>query len=264
MRPILLSTLLLLGFLSTAPHNAHAQTVAGFAPGPVWVSTAHPTAGTAVRISTVVYNGGESAIEGSVSFLVDSSIIGSSPFTLEPGASTIESVSWTPSEGSFALSAAITSAIDKKTKAATVITQATTSTITTTVLPAPPKPEVEQALDSAQSAVASSTPVVQGVLAKATEVTESLRTAGLSYLTNVIGSSSPSTTASSTRSGTVLGAETEQLEASTSPSYQKTIARTLLPLFTYPALFYPVLAGVLGLLLWLLLKKLRNPKPRGR
>ncbi len=240
---------------------AHANEVpAGFAPGQVWLSDSSPVAGGLVRIYTVVYDGSPTAIEGSVSFKVDGTSVGSAPFSLNPGESAIESVIWTATEGSHSVSAEITSAIDKKTKMVARISQATTTTQSFSVGPVPPKTAAVEVLDSAHVAVASSSPIVAGVVAATTATTESIRKAGEAYLSGLAGETSEAS--STTPKGSVLGAETEASDTPEETSYVQKAAHAILPVFRYPALFYPVFAFLILFLLWILGKRLRNPKRR--
>lgn len=250
------------GFLPMGVHAAGLS--AGFAPGTVWVSQTNPAAGSTVKLYTVMYDGGSTAIEGSVSFLVDGTVVGSTPFSLEPGSSAIESVSWQATEGAHVVSAKITSIVDKKTKAALALEHTDTSTLSVTVGPAAAKPAALEALNSAQVTVASSSPFIQQAVTQTTSLTEGIRTAGLSYLTSLASATSTATT---TRGGSVLGAQThvsdDPTQASTLSWTQKA-ANALIPLFKYPALFYPLFVGVLCLLFWMLLKRLRNPATKRR
>ncbi len=253
-------------FFIVGVHSALAAVPAGFAPGPVWLSQNAPLSGNTVRIYTVVYDGSTTAIEGSVTFKIDGTSVGSSPFSLEPGESAIESVSWTATEGIHQVSAEITSAIDKKTKEAATIEHTTTTILSVTVGPEAPKAPALEAIDTAQSAVASSTPVVAGVVAATTATTESIRKAGETYLANLAGEAPVKTIATTTKpKGSVLGAATEVPEEATPPSetgIMQKVAKVLLPLFRYPALFYPVFLFLILFLFWLIGKRLRNPKKR--
>lgn len=261
-RPFAGALVLLMWAIAGTVHAASLS--AGFAPGSVWVSQSSPAAGTTVKLYTVIYDGGSTAIEGSVSFLVDGVVIGSTPFSLEPGGSAIESVPWQAVEGAHTVSAKITSIVDKKTKTALTLEHTDTSTLPVTVGPEAPKPVALEALNTAQVTVASSTPFVAQAIAQTTAFTEGMRTAGLTYLSSLARASS---TANTTRTGSVLGAQTEGPEtaSSTEPSsWSRTAAQTLLPLFAYPALFYPVFVGLLGLGFWLLIKRLKNPSAKRR
>ena len=260
---------LLLGALLTASSTAHAAALtAGFAPGALWLSQSAPVAGSSVRLYAVTYNAGTTAIEGSVTFTVDGEPIGSSPFSLEPGESEIESLSWTPTEGAHQISAEIRSVIDKKSKESATVANTTTAAVSVVVAPEPPKPAALEAVDSAQSIAASSTPIISAVVAATTGTTESIRKAGEDYLATLAGESSLSTASTTpSRPGSVLGAATEVPEeevATSTPTggYMQSIAKALLPIFRYPALFYPIFLFILLFVLWVVAKRLRNPKKR--
>lgn len=248
-----------IAFLLALP--AHASEIsAGFAPGPVWLSENSPTAGTLVRIYTVVYDGSPSAIEGSVSFKIDGTSIGAVPFSLNAGESSIESVPWTASEGEHNVSAEITSVIDKKTKITAQLREASTTLHTFHVKPAPPKTAAVEALNTAHLAVASSSPVIANVIAATTATTESIRKAGETYLASLAGENVLTSTAE--EKGSVLGTETEVSESTPEAGYVQKTAHTVLPIFRYPALFYPVFAFIILLIFWIAGKRLRNPKRR--
>ncbi len=254
-------------FLGAPLQALGAALPAGFAPGSVWLSDHTPAAGSTVRIFTVIYDSSSTAIEGSVSFKIDGESVGSSPFSLEPGESSIESVTWVALEGNRSVSVEIVSAIDKKTKQAVSVANTSASPLSVSVGAPLPKPPALEAIDSAQTVVASSSPIVATVVAGATSATESIRKAGESYLESIIGVSGATTTASTTKPrGSVLGAETEikeEVASSTDPNpdgYLQKIAKVLLPVFKYPALFYPLFLFIILFVLWIVAKRLRNPK----
>ncbi len=264
----LLRYVLLLALLIPAGSAYAASLPAGFAPGSLWLSQSAPVAGSNVRLYAVMYNAGSTGIEGSVTFRVGGSSVGSSPFSLEPGESEIESVVWTPTEGAHEISAEITSVIDRKTKESASVTSTTAATVSVTVSPAPPKPAAVVAIDSAQTIAASSSPIVAAVVGATTGTTETIRKAGEDYLATLAGEKQPTTAASTTsKAGSVLGAATEIPEediatSTASGGYMQSIAKALLPIFRYPALFYPVFFFILLFLLWIVAKRLRNPKRR--
>lgn len=244
--------------VSGVAHAAGASFPAGFAPGPVWLSQSTPTAGASVRLYTVVYNSSQTPLEGAVTFKVDNTSVGESPFSLETGESAIESITWTATEGTHQVSAAITSAIEKKSKAVATIDQSVTTSLAVVVAPAAPKPAALEALDTAQTVVASSSPVVASVVALTTAATESLRTMGESYLSNLAGETRA---VSAIRpKSSVLGAATEA--SSTPGTVTQKAAKALLPIFRYPALFYPILLFLLLLVVWVMVRRLRTPKRR--
>lgn len=240
---------------------------AGFAPSSVWLSRTDLVAESSVRIYTVVYNSSESALEGSVSFLVDGTETGTAPFALPSGDSKIVFTTWTTSEGTHTVSAKIASSLDTKTKESRTLSSSSSASLSVTVTPPPPKPVILQTADTASSIVASSTPVIASVVAHAFSATEALRTAGESYLTALsapTASVTDSATTSPARKGSVLGAETLSLEGDTptKKTLVQKIAGFLLPFFATPALFYLACIGILLLLFFLLIRKLRNPRRR--
>lgn len=251
-------------FCAGVIHAQEAAIPAGFAPSSVWLSSTEAVSGEALRIYTVVYNSSEGALEGSVSFLVDGAEIGTAPFTLSAGTGSLVSVTWTPEEGAHTVSAKISSSLDTKTKTARTLSSTASNQLQVTVSPPPPKPVALQTIDTVSDIAASSTPVIASAVAQVTSATEALRTAGESYLTALAASASAVESATSSRKGSVLGAETVAPDTLETPkkTLTQTIAGYLLPIFATPALFYLVFIGLLLFLFFLLIRKLRNPKRR--
>jgi len=239
--------------IATIAQAAEISVPAGFAPGPVWLSQSAPSAGNTVRLYTVVYDSSPTAIEGSVTFKVDGISLGSTAFSLDAGESVIKSITWVAEEGTHEFSAEISGVIERKTKITATVERAATAPLSITVLPAGPKSAALEAVDTAQIVVASSTPVVASIVSATTNATESLRKAGESYFTSLTTSNPQSSSSPATSTST-----TEQVEGGVS---QK-IAKIVLPLFHYPALFYPFFLLLILLALWILAKRLRNPKRR--
>ncbi len=262
--PILSIVLAFVSLFLASP--ALAAIPAGFAPSQIWLSQSTPIAGSSVRVYTVVYNANQTSIEGSVSFKINDSVIGSSPFRLEAGESVIESASWVPNEGSYTASAEITSAGSKNSTQTATATTTSSSILSVTVLPRTPKPPTVEASDSVQTIVASSSPTLFSVISATTATTESIRKAGETYLTSLAGESIPKSTATAIKKdGVVLGADTEALETTPTKEdggYLQAIAKTFLPFFRYPALFYPVILGIILFVLWLVTIRFRNPRRR--
>lgn len=232
--------LLTLMTLSSGVRAAGTDVPAGFAPGPVWLSQSTPTAGNTVRLYTVVYNSSLTAIEGSVTFMVDKTELGSVPFSLDAGESTIKSVDWNAEEGTHEFSAHISGVIERSTKVTATVERAVAAPLSITILPPQPQPK---AVDT-EEATATSTPTIASMVSAATKTTESLRTAGEAYLTSL-----------------VQGAGETDSEP-TKQNYTKQAATWALPLFRYPALFYPFFLLLIFLAFWILAKRLRNPKRR--
>lgn len=249
MRLRIILLLLILVSIAQSAQAADTDVPAGFAPGPVWLSQSTPTAGNSVRLYTVVYNSSPTAIEGSVTFMVDGSALGSVPFSLDAGESAIKSVTWTAQEGTHEFSAHISGVIERSTKVTATVERAVTIPLSITILPAPPKPVALEAIDSAEAVVASSTPVIASMVSATTATTESLRKAGESYLTSLANAAS-STIPTSTSTPVVK------------TDFTQKAAIFALPLFRYPALFYPFFLFLILLVLWIIAKKLRNPKKR--
>ena len=252
------SILLMSGGVQAASNSISA----GFAPGPVWLSQSSPTGGTTVRLYTVVYNSSQTPLEGSVTFTIDNASAGTTPFSLDAGESAIESITWTAMEGTHMVSATITSAIDKKTKTTTAIDQSATPAVSVTVTAPLPPPVALEALGTAQTVVASSSPIIASVVAATTATTESLRTAGESYLSQLAGEHKVASTTKS--KGSVFGASIEApSEASPAPdTLSQKIAKIILPVFRYPAIFYPVFLFLVLFIGWVIARRLRNPKKR--
>ena len=263
-------SLILMLLIASPVKVAAADTLpAGFAPGPLWLSAGEITAGDSVQIYTVVYDSSTQAIEGAVTFLVDGTPIGSAPFELDPGRTSIESMLWKATEGTHSIEARVDTVIDQDSKQAQTLTRATTGTISVVV--SPPKvtapaaePIILASTSSSIAAVvtslASSSPLVGSVTSSVGAFTESIRASGEAFLlskTNVERSPSGA-------EGVVLGASTETGEASegkaqaTEPSIIERAAKALLPLFAYPAIFYPILFLILIVLFVLIARRLRN------
>jgi len=261
---------ILLVFLVAFPAQAEQSLPAGFAPGEVWLSTNTPIAGETVEIYTVIYDASGTPIEGSVTFLIDNESVGSSPFTLRAGETEIRSVRWTATAGEHVLSARLATALHAETKEEASLKNRTTATTTISVTepePVEEKREEAPALPAVELpnivAAATANPVVAGVVG----VTESIRIAGETLLSSY--ASSVGTTSSSVEEidkGKVLGTSTTQADIDTTPapSISARAASTVLPLFKYPALFYPFALFLLLLVLWLVMRHLRNPQRRRR
>ncbi len=134
-------------------------------------------------------------------------------------------------------------------------------------------------------AAAASAPVVASASKGVVATTEAVRQAGQAYLESkanpaadpsalavaVPSASSASSSSSSANAGEVLGAETYNGEAAAQAAaarsgntggFTQAAARILLPIFKYPALFYPVLLAIALFLLWLLARRMRHPKKK--
>lgn len=254
---------LALGMLSVALHvHAAAEIPAGFAPGQVWLSRSTPVEGETVEIFTVIYDASGSALEGSVTFLVDGEPVGASPFTLRGGKTEIRSVRWEATRGEHALTARVDSAIYAKSKQTAPLQHQTTGT--STILVAEREKTQEDASRSETSQMAStdiatavrSLPIVGEAIGTVIDTTEAIRTTGASLVQQYATTTTAST--SSDSDGTVLGTSTENIE--TKPVSLATHAASVaLPAFKAPALFYPIAIILILSGFWLIARQLRNP-----
>ncbi|MBU2103673.1 hypothetical protein KJ848_02175 [Patescibacteria group bacterium] len=266
MRVLSISLLCLL-FLLSGHTPLHAEELpAGFAPGPIWVSKQKPTAGEQIDLYAAVYNASNTSIEGSITFLVDDAEIGSVPFVLNDGETSIKSVRWTAVEGPHKIRAFVDTAIERNSKQRASIEHATVANISIEVAEKEPDPKVITSIDTAGSAVslalASTSPLASSIAQTVISTTESIRTAGETFLSQAAGTSTPKYP-----QGEVLGAETyveEPEEGSSQPSLLASAAEALLPIFRYPAIFYPVFFILLLVAFWIVAKRLRNPSQRRR
>lgn len=264
-----LSLLILL--IGACPVHAAEGLPAGFAPGPVWVSKNAPTAGEKVHIYAAIYNASDTPIEGSITFSVDSASVGSVPFTLGDGETMLKSVPWTATEGSHTVEAAVGTAIEKQSKQATSVRNSTTGSVTVVVAAEAAKPVAIENISAASgvvsTAIASGSPVVASVTSTIVDTAEAVRKAGEAFLADAAGTAAAATT--SERQGQVLGAETYVPEeaATETPSqggFMQSIAQALLPIFAYPAIFYPLFFIILLVGFWIVARRLRNPRRRRR
>ena len=104
------SILVMLAIIST-PISVYAALNAGVVNG-VWFSQTEPVAGTEIRIFTAIQNQSSKTIAGTVSFLVNSEIIGSTPFSVTSNDVVPVSIAYTFLGGEHDVSAYITSVED--------------------------------------------------------------------------------------------------------------------------------------------------------
>lgn len=258
--------------IGASPAHAAEGLPAGFAPGPVWVSKSAPTAGEKVYIYAAIYNASDTPIEGSITFSVDGTSVGSVPFALGDGETMLKSVPWTAVEGSHTVGAAVGTAIEKQSKQATNVRNSTTGSVTIVVAAEAPKPVAVENINAASGAVstaiASGSPIVASVTSTIVDTAEAVRKAGETFLAEAAGTAATAST--SERQGQVLGAETyvpEETMTEKTPSkggFMQSIAQALLPVFAYPAIFYPLFFLILLVGFWIVAKRLRNPRRRRR
>lgn len=258
--------------LSNASYTHAANEIsAGFAPGQVWLSRSAPIEGETVEIYTVIYDASGSALEGSVTFLVDGESVGASPFTLRGGKTEIRSIRWQAIAGEHAFAARVDSAIYADSKQSAPLLHQTTGTTTVSVAKREQSTEEEEGIRSERTSVRGTstsivttitqTPIVGTALGTVIDATESIRTAGESLVQSYIRTTTSSTSASST--GEVLGTSTERVEDE-SPSLGSRAASVALPAFRTPSLFYPIAILLILFGLWIIARQVRNPRKRRR
>lgn len=255
-----LLTLTVAFVLSTAT-PAFAAVEAGFPPASLWLSESSVRSGDTVTISTALYNSSANSVHGTVEFLVDKSVIGSSDLSLDPGKSTIASVSWTATEGSHSVAARIANASGE-------LASAETSALSVAVAaPPPPSPTLpEQTASSVSSAVSSvigtSSPILSSAVQNTVQLTEAVRNGIANYAAGQLAASSASSTQ---KQGEVLGVSTYKAPSAVNSAsswwstFWKYLMQALLLIAKSIALFYPLLALFILFLLYLAVKMLRRP-----
>src|SRR3989344_4750443 len=257
-----LTSLLVLLFIFL-PVFSFAQTIeAGFPSQSVCVSNAKPTAGDTVEIFTVVYNGSDQKLGGTVVFTVDGERVGAKEFELAEGTSALVSVAWKASAGEHRVAAALEDTSRE-------LAQKETAAITITVAePPPPPPLVNAAVTASEvlsNATQVATPVVAEVANTAYQLIESLRKDAISRLEHV-ASPSPSASAQGEQ-GAALGTSTntsasENIPSSLSQIKQVAAAAALFALNS-KGVFYPLfLLSLFGLLYLLFRWATKRPRVR--
>ena len=226
---------------------------AGFAPS-LWISQSSVTEGDRVKIYATVYDSGDEAIRGTVVFLADGSAIGSQPFSLAAGASSIVSAEWKASAGTHALKARIDGPVGKDSGQPLALADAT-SDVSVTVADAPPPTKAQAVANAAGKAVDAATPAVITAAKTILAGTESARQAGADYFAaQLADADAPSGT--STDSSAVLGTSTYRAPAQTASAaasgFMRSLNRALFAVFASPGLFYFALIAILLLFFWLI------------
>lgn len=236
------------------PFTTHA--FAGFASSPVWISSVSPTERDSLKLFAVVNNTSTTTVSGTVSFLIDQTIIGSVQTSLVPGDAQILSVEWKAVADTHTLSATFTEDGDSPDQPP--ITSITTP-LTITVAEIPQK---SPALKYFNTVLDTAEVIKDSTISEALQTIEDIRKKGADYFANQIALSTDSPTIQNTNSqGKVLGAETENtaVMAATASASEKpggfsfTLNRLGQFIFEHPILFYPALLLFLFFMLWLIL-----------
>src|SRR3990167_10780411 len=142
-------------FLIALPFWASAQ--AGFPDKPLWLSEAKPIAGEEISLSTVLYNGMDAAVGGTLTFLVDDAKFTSQDVSLAAQSSNVFSAKWIARSGTHSFSAKFAASSET----ASALQQQTTAIQVTVAEPPPPsalQQNVEKAATVAGQLASSSAP----------------------------------------------------------------------------------------------------------
>lgn len=223
---------------------------AGFAPGSLWLSKASAVSGEELTVYTVIRNSSTGSVEGEVRFSVDGSELAKEPFRLVAGESKILSAPWKASAGTHTFSATIHGISGAA--EASVLAEATGASISVS---APPPSPVASVITSASSIIASSSPALMNAISPVAGATESIREAGIRYLSDALydATSSSATLASEEPRGQVLGEEIAQPASTVHDegaleSFKRAALNILLTIFQSKILFYLSLLFVLYIL----------------
>ncbi len=264
----------LFALLILFPAVSLAAVQAGFPAQSIWLSKTHATAGESVRISAVVYNAGSEKLEGTLDFLVDEKSVGSKKIAVDAGASSIESLSWTSTAGNHSFAASITSD--------SALANAKTGSVTLAVAEPPPAPTAlaAAAVSNVVNTVMASSSPISGIVQVVAEQTEAARQAGENYFaarvaadtkkaapnSNVkgfaAGGSLANAAAGSRNSDSedILGIQTERADAGAS-WWDKIVGAFDgfgLLIFSSAAFFYPFLALLIFIILFILGQRMRR------
>lgn len=256
--PYSLGILVLISFF---PFISHAA--AGFAPGSLILSKESAAAGESISIHAAIFNSESKAVSGSIEFTVDGDPVGSQVFELDAGEALIVSQPWKAAAGEHQFGAYIDGSSEIK--------LTTSSTLKVTVADQP-KSQVQEIANvitnSVTTLLGSSSPAVQNIASNIYATTESWREAGLAYLNENLkdATSSPALAGSATNtapiSGQILGTSTLRTESPTISIFDRAwgaILAFLLVIFGTAAFFYPFLALLFFILLYLAKKTLLRP-----
>src|SRR3989344_4984683 len=93
----------IVGLMCALPFWASAQsgssTPAGFPDRPLWLSDTKPVAGEEISLSTVLYNGTDATVGGTLTFFVDDAKLTSQEVSLAAQSSSVVTEKWTARSG---------------------------------------------------------------------------------------------------------------------------------------------------------------------
>lgn len=250
---------------------------AGFPSQAIWVSKTAAVEGETLVVSTVVYNSENESLHGTLVFTSDGTRIGAREFEIGSGGSQIHSIEWKPKRGKHRIAASIEGTSQP-------LSERQTGEIEITVTAPLPPSATERAISTAtqvggalvQSAgtiASSSKPIVLGVAKSIADILEPLRQKGVVRLENYLATAAQSGRGaaakpisqagkelSATRKGTTLGTSTENTKSSDISGIVQTAAAGALFVFKNAFIFYPFLAFLFFLVLYLFARRIRRPK----
>ncbi len=245
---------------------------AGFAKSALWLSKDTLTEGGAVTLYASLSNPTEESLTGKVTFSDSDSPIGSVNVTLAKEESRVVSVSWKAIAGSRTLHAVFADETGKE-------IDATSLTVTVAQKQKPKEDRGEASLAAAvessegiQKQIEGVSPAVANVVNPAFATADSLREQGVEYLDKKIAQTQ-STLASlagakkAGEAGQVEGTETESAEKEQRSIAIKQVLHTILLylmqalrfVLASAALFYPILAILLFVILYKIFRRFRRP-----
>lgn len=260
------SLVLIVGLI---PSLSFAASV-GFPAQSLWLSDTKPSIGEKVRIHTVLYNGTDADISGSLTYIVDTKSHETKQVSLKSGESVILSSLWTATEGEHTFAAQFGQGESAETQTSASIS------ISVDAPPSALQQTVTQAKDVSAHIASTSIPIVSSVANTVFQATESFRSAGVTYLENVVQEQSNQTQESEPEPA-VLGTSTEAVKKTNVEGFGKDSAAAATAggvftkiksaaaagaLFTFKSLwlFYPLFVILLLILFRWLYKWVTRPR----
>src|SRR3989338_3669233 len=246
-------------FLCALPLFASAQ--AGFPDKPLWLSNTKPVTGQEISISTILYNGTDATVGGTLTFFADDAKLTSQDVSLAAQSSNVFSAKWTAITGTHSFSAQFAASGGT----ASALQQQTTAIQVTVAEPPPPsvlQQNVEKAATVAGQLASSSAPFVQKVAQAVFTQTEALRNAGIEYLEKKVDTkkADPKDTSNTTGFGSTTSAErNSEASGSTLHNIGQTAAAGGLFILRSFYIFYPILAFAFLFALYGAARKVRRP-----
>ena len=243
---------------------------AGFPDRSLWLSDAKPTVGEQIRLYTVLYNGTDSALSGTLVFLIDGKGENTQEVSLAAQTSSVVSTSWKATAGAHTFGARFSSTSGSS---ADVQTEAATLSIDVPE----PKSELEvkaaEAASTAQEVATGFMPIVKNIAADAFGITETARHKAIELVEPFAAQSNKNVASAQTSQNQNTDGKAGAQEAlDDAPNFTKIgegeslIARgtqlaAVGALFTFKNmwLFYPLVALLFFFLLNLARRALRRP-----